>query len=239
MKRNFLLLALALISVLSMAAADEIKRYEVNVGDFTSLRIINDINVEYVCNADSAGKAVYYTTANKASTFMFDNNSKGKVSIQLTTDESLAPKGLPTIRIYSRFLQEAQNDGDSILRIVSVAPAPKLKFKLSANGKVVAHNISGTTIEAAIFTGNGTIEISGKCDEADLRCTGTGQILGEDLIADKVNCKLLGTGSIRCHVNNGPLSIKGSGSGKVYYRGTPTEVKTLQLGSIKAVALGE
>ena len=48
---------------------------------------------------------------------------------------------------------------------------------------------------------------------------------------------LVGTGSIRCNVNDGPLSIKGSGTGKIYYRGTPTEIKSFQLGTIKAVPI--
>lgn len=239
MKRNLILSLVAILSFAGMTAiADEINRYELNVGDFTHLRIVNDINVEYVCNPDSAGKAVFYTSANKASVFMFDNNSKGKVSIQLTTDEALAPKNLPTIRIYSQFLQEAHNDGDSTLTIVKLATTPKVKFRVSGNGKIVAHNLNGTTIEAEIFTGKGNINISGKCTEANLRCTGSGIVNAENLEAEKkVNCRLVGTGAIRCNIVNGPLIIKGSGTGKIYYRGAPSEIKSYQIGTIKAIPI--
>ena len=121
-----------LVAALTGTAQDgKVGRYEVKVGDFKVLRVVNDINVDYVCNPDSSGMVVFYTTPDKVSAFMFDNNGKGKLSIQLSTDEAMAPKGLPTLRVYSQFLLEAQNDGDSLLRIVKVAPAPKLKFNKS------------------------------------------------------------------------------------------------------------
>lgn len=239
MKRNLLFSLIVVMSFFGMNIfADNVSRYELNVGDFTTLRIVNDINVEYVCSPDSAGKAVFYTTPDKASVFMFDNNNKGKVSIQLTTDEALAPKNLPTIRIYSQFLQEAKNDGDSVLYVEKLAAAPKVKFSLSGNGKVVAHDIDGTTVEASIFTGKGVIEVSGKCKEANLRCTGSGTVVADRLEAEKkVSCMLVGTGTIKCNVVNGPISIKGTGTGKVYYRGNPSEIKSMQLGKIKAIPL--
>lgn len=212
-------------------------RYEVNVGDFKVLRVINDINVDYVCNPDSAGMVIFYTTADKSTAFMFDNNSKGKLSIQLSTDEALAPKGLPTLRVYSKFLQEAQNDGDSLLRIVKVASAPKLKFKVVGNGKLSAPDLDATTVEAVLNTGCGTVEVSGKCTEAVLKVTGSGSVVAEKLNSGNAKCTIVGTGRITCNVEGGPLSIRGTGSGKVYYRGTPSEIKSLQLGSIKAIPI--
>lgn len=238
MKRSLVLLFVAVCSFAGIQVfADEINRYELKVGDFTNLRIVNDINVEYVCSADSAGLAVFYTTNDKANAFMFDNNSKGKLSVQLTTDEALAPKNLPTIRLYSQFLQEAKNEGDSVLNIVKLNPTPKVKFTLSGNGKVIIPEVSGTNVEASIFTGNGHIEIKGKCTEASLRCTGSGSVDAADLEATTVKCMIVGTGHIKCNVNGGPLSIKGSGTGKIYYKGSPSEIKSFQIGTIKAVPL--
>ena len=237
MKRNLLLQLLMILASSTAMGQGNVGRYEVKVGDFKTLRVVNDINVEYVCSADSAGLAVFYTTPDKVMAFMFDNNMKGKLSIQLTTDEALAPKELPTLRVYSQFLQEAENDGDSLLNVVKVTPAPKIKFKLTGNGQIEAHNLSGTEIEAAIVTGSGRIAVSGKCTTANLRCTGAGEVVADNLVAEAVKCMLVGTGSIRCNVNDGPLSIKGSGTGKIYYRGTPTEIKSFQLGTIKAVPI--
>lgn len=238
MIKKLTLIALSLMATFAGMAQDgKLSRYRVKVGDFRVLRVVNDINVDYVCNPDSAGLVVFYSTPDKVNAFMFDNNGKGKLSIQLSTDEALAPKGLPTLRVYSQFLQEAQNDGDSLLQIVKVAPAPKLKFKVVGNGSLRASGLSATTVEAVLNTGRGIVEVSGKCTEAVLKVTGSGDVVADNLASENVKCTILGTGNISCNVNGGPLSIKGSGSGKVHYRGTPSEIKSLQIGSIKAMPL--
>ena len=206
-----------LVAALTGTAQDgKVGRYEVKVGDFKVLRVVNDINVDYVCNPDSSGMVVFYTTPDKVSAFMFDNNGKGKLSIQLSTDEAMAPKGLPTLRVYSQFLLEAQNDGDSLLRIVKVAPAPKLKFKVVGNGSLQALDLNATSVEAVLYTGCGTVEVSGKCTEAHLNATGSGDVIADRLETTTAKCKIWGTGSISCNVNGGPLTITGSGSGKVH-----------------------
>lgn len=235
-KLTFILLTIA--AALSCVAQEgKMGRYEVKVGDFKVLRVVNDINVDYISHPDSAGMVVFYTTPDKQNAFLFDNNQKGKLSIELATDKALSPSGLPTLRVYSRFLQEAQNDGDSLLQIVKVTPAPKLKFKVVGNGVLKAHDVEATTVEAILNTGCGDVIVSGKCTEAVLKLTGSGNVTADNLPAKSVKCHILGTGRIRCNIDNGPLSIKGTGSGKVYYRGTPTETKSFQLGTIKAIAI--
>lgn len=240
MIRNLIISAVATILAASAAAQSNITdgRYVLSVGDFTSLQIANGINVEYAANADSAGIAVYSTGQYKPGVFIFNNNSKGKLKIELSTDIAVAPMtNLPTVRVYSQFLQEARNDGDSTLVLLSVAPTPKLKIRLIGNGKILADSLNITTVDASVNTGSGTIKLSGTCTEANLKCTGTGLIDAEWLDSNKANCTILGTGSIRCNIPDGPLKIKGSGTGKVYYRGTPSEIKSYQIGTIKAVAI--
>ena len=59
MKRNLLLQLLMILASLTAMGQGNVGRYEVKVGDFKTLRVVNDINVEYVCSADSAGLAVF------------------------------------------------------------------------------------------------------------------------------------------------------------------------------------
>ena len=47
----------------------------------------------------------------------------------------------------------------------------------------------------------------------------------------------MGTGSMGCHVNGGELKVSGSGTGKVYYKGTPSKVTVRKLGTIKAIPM--
>ena len=48
----------------------------------------------------------------------------------------------------------------------------------------------------------------------------------------------MGTGNIGCNVyGGGELKVSGSGTGKVYYKGKPSNVKVRKLGTIKAIPI--
>lgn len=236
-KTRLLCVLLALAGVCSIAA-QEVQKFDINVGDFTHLLVVDDVNVEYHCNADSTGRAVFYAHPDMANQIIFENNKKGKLSISVGTD-SVFTDNIPTIVLYSAFLQSADNQGDSTLHIRSVAPAPQVNFKLIDNGKVIVDNVEATSVNVEILTGKGDITVAGKCTVLNIKNTGKGTINTENLVAKDVNCRILGTGKVYCRVEGGKLSIRGSGTGKVYYRGTPSETKSFQLGTIKAINLDE
>lgn len=234
MKRSIFYILLSVLSVLNISAQDKTV-HVIKVGDFNELRLTDNINVIYSYNVDSIGIARFECTQTIADKLMFTNNTKGKLTIQVAT-EAVGSKDLPLVYIYSNFLQSVDNASDSVIKIMNIAPVPSVKLKLSSNGKIIAHNIEGTTVEAQIMTGKGSIIVDGKCTTASLRNLGTGEIQADKLIAEDVNCNLTGTGTIGCYASN-ILSIKGIGTGKVYYLGNPKEIKTFKLGSIKAIPL--
>lgn len=245
MNRISMLLAMVLVPTVLVSAQDGtgryeeagVHRYEVVVGDFNRLKITNDLNVEYVLNPDSAGVAVFYTTREKVNSILF-SNKKSRLIIEVSTEDANKPSNLPVVRVYSSSIEELENDADSTLRVFNVVqPDKKLKLRLSDNGKIISHGIGAKEVEAAIVTGRGLVILSGKCGKANLRCTGTGEIQADALDAVDVDCMILGTGTIGCWSNGGKLTIKGSGTGKVYFKGTPAEIKSYQLGKIKAVPL--
>lgn len=235
MKKDRLIIFLVcLLSGFAAHAQDDIQEFVVKVGDFTSLSVIDNINVEYKCNPDSTGLAVFSADSAMANQMIFTNNKKGKLTISVGTD-SVYINHLPVITVYSSYLQEAENSGDSTLIVRNVAPAPQVKFKLQANGSIEIENVIATKIGLEIFTGNGLIKATGKCTELSIKNTGTGTVDAKALQSKNVNCRLLGTGKVYCYVDEGKLSIKGSGTGKVYYVGKPSEIKSFQLGTIKAI----
>ncbi len=69
--------------------------------------------------------------------------------------------------------------------------------------------------------GNGTLIISGRCDEAKLNLTGTGVIQADDLIAENASVSAKGTGSVGVHATK-DLGVFGMGSTSIYYKGNPT-----------------
>ncbi|MCM1518586.1 MAG: DUF2807 domain-containing protein [Pseudoflavonifractor sp.] len=231
MRQPFITSILALAALTATAA--EPTRYELNIGDFSELKVIEGLNVDYYCSADSAGKAVFTTSPDLASILMFTND-KGKLEMQISTD-GIEYDDLPTIKVYSNFLTNVENSGDSTVRVITVAGGPQFKAKLIGNGRLVVRDIHATTVNASLSTGNGTLVISGNCDRAKIGMTGSGTVQADELKAPKVKCTLLGTGSVGCWPTD-HLTVIGATSGKVYYRGEPSVIKNTSIG-IKTVKI--
>lgn len=237
MKRR-IINSIVLLLTVSLACQAQVTRHEVKVGDFARLSLLDDINVNYRCNADSAGLAVFMCTQEIADHLMFTRNSSGRLSIQV--DDAYERQGhLPTITLYSKSLDEIENSGDSTLRISGLPPMKAFKVLLIDNGKVIARGLRASKLELQILSGKGKIIAQGSCDDLALRLVGTGEIQADEVVATNVSCRIMGTGTIGCDVNGGDLKVSGSGTGKVYYKGTPNKVTVRKLGTIKAIPMGQ
>lgn len=219
----------------NISHAQDTEKFEVKIGNFTELNVTDNINVIYSTNPDSIGYVQFRCVPSMANSIMLTNNKKGKLTIQVATESVDSPK-LPTVFVYSKFLQSVDNAADSVVRITEITEAPSIKLKTTGNGKIIANKVDCTTLEASVATGKGTIIVGGQCAEGMLTNMGTGEILADKLKCNNALCKVIGTGSIGCNVT-GKLTIRGTGTGKVYYVGKPAEIKIYQLGSIKAIPL--
>lgn len=215
-----LLIACSVCAAMLSAAGAGLTRYELNVEDFAQLKVIDGINVDYKCVPDSAGKAVFHTSAELASVLMF-SNKKGRLDMQIST-EGINYSNLPTITVYSNFLTSVENSGDSTVRVISVAPGPTIKANLIGNGRMVIRDINATQVDASLKTGNGQLVLDGKCTNAHLSLVGTGTIQADALKAQEVKCRVVGTGTIGCSAERELIILGGSiGPGKIYYMGEP------------------
>ena len=203
---------------LCASAANPVK-YELKVGDFNELKVIDPIKVVYSSNADSAGLAVFICPPEHASQFIFNNpNNKGVLSIQLSNDESSDPH--PTVHVYSNFLTKVENDGDSLVKVLNPGGGPKFSAKIVGNGRLSIDKVKSTDVNATIATGNGTIVISGECERANFNLVGTGVIEADGLKAEEVSVKALGTGTVGVWPLK-TLNVTGLSSTKIYYKGDP------------------
>ncbi len=236
MKRIYSLVALMSLMGVCGAVAQEVQRFNVKVGDFTHLLVKDHINVVYRCNADSAGYACFVTETAKANKMIFSNNQKGKLTISVSND-SIYAQGVPTVTVYSAYLQNAENQGDSLLKVESVKQAPFVKFKLVKDGLVQVDHVEATTVEVEILTGKGKVTVNGECTDFNVKNTGKAEVRAEGLKAKNVSCRIIGSGNVYCTIDGGKMSLKGSGTGKLYYHGRVKEMKSMQLGSLKAICL--
>lgn len=235
MKKRFIISMLSLV-VVALAASSQVARHEVKVGNFTRLVVTDDINVNYRCNADSAGLAVVTCTHEELDRLIFSLNDKGRLSIQVV-DEYERQGNVPLITVYSSSLDEAENAGDSTLRIAGLPPMKAFKVVNIDNGKVIARGLRASKLELRILSGKGKIIADGSCDELAIRLIGTGEIQADEVTATTVSCRIMGTGSIGCNVQGGELKVSGGGTGKVYYKGKPSKVTVRKLGTIKAIPM--
>jgi len=235
MKRFYtIILALGLMAATAVA---QVTHHEVRVGDFTQLVVIDDINVIYRCVPDSAGLAVADCSQAVADGLIFARTGSGRLSIQLS-NEVARMRQLPVLTVYSSTLTEAENAGDSTLLVTPIGTrAEKFKVRLSDNGKVISHGLDAQQLELCILTGKGKIIADGQCDKLHAKLIGTGEIQADQVTATDVDCHIMGTGTIGCMVNGGNLNVRGGGTGKVYYKGTPAKVSVRKLGSIKAIPM--
>jgi len=219
----------AAMSAPAMASAQsQIAPYELQVKEFSELKVADGINVEYYCNPQMDGKVMFETTPELVPAIVFDSNGKGKLEIKLASRD-VKYTGLPTVRVYSSFLSKVENSGDSTVTVVSVAPVPKLETKLSGNGAMTVNGIRTTQLNASLSTGKGTITLSGTATNAKMSLTGTGKIIATELKVNDAECKIIGTGWIKCNVADN-LKVTGLGTGGVSFLGNPiTRVKALSV----------
>lgn len=226
-----LLSLLFMLGFVSAQAVDIVK-YELNVNEFHELKVVDGINVIYSCNPDSAGLAVFTCPSSQASAFIF-NNKNGKLSMQVST-ENVGMADKPVVHVYSTYLTNVENSGDSLVKVLNVAKGPKFAAKLIGNGRIAVSGVEATEVGASIQTGNGMLVISGKCDHAKFNFTGTGVIQADGLETQTASIKAGGTGSIGVWATKS-FTMMGMGSTKIYYKGTP-EIKNRSVG-LKAIPM--
>lgn len=230
---NLRLLFITFLLTLSATLSAQTYHYQLHFSDFTQLKVVDGVNVDYICDGERAGLVEFDAESQVASAVIFEP-SKSKLVIKLANLDSNYVK-LPTVKVYSSHLTNVVNEGDSLLRVVSFAPCTKLKAQVIGNGTLSVHDVSATKVNASILSGHGMISIYGKCDDAVLKITGTGQIQADELEAKNVQATITGTGTINCFAES-VLTVSGLGSGKLYYRGKP-EMKKGFISKVKLFPL--
>ena len=214
MKLRFLLILALLMGCLQISA----KQFTLPVGQFSKVCVDDNVNVVYV-GADGSPSRVTYDGDQKYAKAFIITHKGNKLRIQVETMYVDDPE-LPTLYVYSDFLENAALASESTLTLKSVAPGSKLDLSVMGNGSIIAENIRATKIGASIKSGNGTISIAGHCQQANFSMIGNGTIQADRLEAVNVTCKMLGNGSIGCWPVE-KLKILGIGNTKVYYKGSP------------------
>lgn len=226
-------LLIAAAAVACNSAGAQKASYKLEVGDFSELKVTDDVNVEYYCSTDSAGMAYYECDPSIVPMLVF-SNKKNTLNIQVATDGKVV-SDLPTIRVYSMTLHKVENSGDSTVFVRRTLPVRDFSASVVGNGTLIVTDIRTHKANVAINTGGGHVVVTGSTREANLRNIGTGTLEASGLQSQETKCHVYGTGAIDCNASVA-LSVSGAGSGKVYYGGTPSKISNRSLG-IKAFSV--
>lgn len=219
--RNIATLAAVTIATLCSCAAAE--NYCIPIGDFKELNVTDNVNVVYRCMPDSAGFARFTGDKEFDDAFIFSNNGKGKLRIQVNSEDVDKP-GLPTLYVYSTQLNKVENGSNKNIAVECIKKVPDFKAKLIGNGKIEVQGLDCDKVEAVVEAGNGCIVINGAATNAVYTMIGAGVIQADGLKAKNVKCRILGAGEIGCDATD-LLSTQGIGSTRIYYIGNPAKVK--------------
>ncbi len=228
---KILLSILLTLSVFLTVSAQTLGEYQLQVGEFTKIKVPDRVDVIYRNVPDSAGMVAYKATPRHAEAYSF-SVKKGTLRVNL---EQEWEEGMPTVYVYSSFLSGVENEGDGTVTVYSPAPCPEFEARLIGNGTIMVDNINTTQTSATLMTGNGLITITGATGEASASMMGAGRIDLSCLSATDVSCKAVGSGWISCWARK-KLSVKGIGSTKIYYRGEP---EISRMGGAKVLPISE
>ena len=111
--------------------------------------------------------------------------------------------------------------------------ADNLGLAIAGSGDIKLSTKAGK-IGAAI-SGSGDMELSGKSNHFEAKVAGSGDIDASDLVAEKADLKISGSGSIETNVQK-EIVARVSGSGDIRYKGNPEieDTKVSGSGSIRA-----
>ena len=153
MKTKILLIMAVLMSALQINA----REFTLPVGQFSKLSVDDNVNVIYM-GADGTPSRVTYDGDQKYARAFIITHKGNKLRIQVETLFVDDPE-LPTLYVYSDFLENASLSAESTLTLKSVAPGSSLDLSVMGNGNIVADNVRATKVGASIKSGNGTISV--------------------------------------------------------------------------------
>ncbi|MBD5238774.1 MAG: hypothetical protein HDS64_03255 [Bacteroidales bacterium] len=209
----------SLVSALAALAAAPLT---LQTTDFQELRIRGPLNVEYVSAPDSAGLIVISGPAEEQLSWVEASAANRKLTLRMNVpaEQTQTPRNLPSVRVYSSYLTKVDNEGDSTVIINSPSAGAQFAARIIGNGRISVRAIKAGEVNASILSGHGIIALSGDCNKASLKLTGTGVIQADALRASEAAVWCTGTGTIGVWAVK-LLTIKGAGSGTVYVKGTP------------------
>lgn len=127
-----------------------------------------------------------------------------------------------TVTIHAPNCEAVYLSGSGNFSMTGLLNEQNLNLHVSGSGNIDLQNATVIDKLTATVSGSGNIEVrSGTAKNESLRISGSGRIAVGDVVADKAVTETSGSGEMRVKLLQS-LDARISGSGSVFYRGTPT-----------------
>lgn len=226
MKRYILAPILAIASLFVSAEVTTMK-----VAPFQHLKVSSSFNVDCIHCPDSVGYLLVNAPDSTQTSWVEADTKGDKLVLKLAIPEDYqgSMENLPAMTVYTNYLVKVENEGDSTVRVLTATDVPQFEARIIGNGRLSVRGITTDKLKAVVFAGRGVMALNGKALKATYSLTGVGTIEADGVVCNEANVRLTGTGTIGVNATE-KLTIGGSGSGNVFYRGTPEIKKKISVG---------
>lgn len=157
--------------------------------------------------------------------------SGNRLILRTPTNNCVDPQKPIVIHVFAKNVGRLDISGSGSITTDPITTGD-LAVNISGSGKISA-NTTATKVSANI-SGSGNIVLTGSATDANYRISGSGNIDASALISQNCYSVISGSGNIYCSATD-KLDVTISGSGSVYYKGTPGSVNANISGSGKLV----
>jgi len=133
-----------------------------------------------------------------------------------------------TVTVPFKNIKGVRLGGSGNITSNNLIKATSFKVSLGGSGNI-ALKIDADKVTSSIG-GSGDIALSGCINELICSIAGSGNINAYELTTNTLDASIAGTGNVHIQVQN-DIHAKIIGSGNVYYKGNPTEIKNRSIGS--------
>lgn len=236
---------------------------ELSEGNFSVQAIGDESTIEDI-KVRVRGKCLELTTKSKINFNWFNKSGKEhkKVIIKVSAPDinklelvgsgdikvvsSLHPKGnfsvsvvgSGDVKFYKDLILTPQNTlkleitGSGDIEIKGKSAAGNASISVCSSGDIKLNNLQVNQLSAEV-AGSGDLDISGSGNKAKFSVLGSGDIDAYKFPVKLVQASVVGSGDIKCNTQES-LTFSTIGSGNVYYKGNPKQVKNNGPGKAKA-----
>ncbi len=222
-----------LIAASAMLLTAKAEKSLLEISPFQQISVSGPLNVDCIHNPDSVGYLIIDAPVSDRLPWVEVRNKGDKLSLKLALPDEVrragAPADLPRVTVYTNYLVKAENEGDSTLRVLSAQDVPQFEARLMGNGRLSVRGIRTEKLKGVLFSGRGIMVLNGSALKATYSLTGVGTIEADGVDVPEATVRLTGTGTVGVNASRS-LTISGSGSGTVYFRGAPEIKKKISIG---------